>query len=223
MFLDQIIKAEINKIKAEHTKQPLVRHSKRNSSPSKQIPDNPVVLNKLAPTRQRFQKNPVLRRKKEEKVEGQIINEFVLGNYEIEFVTQTGDVHETQQVYHVEKITEDIGFADEVHATEEIIEPIEEASSSDEDYKPPKPKKKLIQLSHVGTKSKKPILKEKSLPQALRADPLPEPADDNYFKAIDDVDDLDLDENGEKKIFQCAFEKCKERFVICSEILRLFN
>lgn len=34
----------------------------------------------------------------------------------------------------------------------------------------------------------------------------------NYFKAIEDVKNAELDSNGEKKIFQCAFENCIETF-----------
>jgi uncharacterized Zn-finger protein len=39
-----------------------------------------------------------------------------------------------------------------------------------------------------------------------------ESGSENYFRVLDDNDKIKLDENGEKKIFQCTFSNCTETF-----------
>lgn len=62
-----------------------------------------------------------------------------------------------------------------------------------------------IEIEFV-TIDEEPSLSKKSQPNYLTSE-------SNYFKAIDDVENAELDANGEKKIFQCAFEDCEEKFV----------
>lgn len=183
-------------------------------SPTK-VPESPRLLNKCAPSLQRFQSSPTIRRKSSRKVEPEaletIIDEIILTDYDIEIITPEEISEAHPQFTEINDNTE-IEIINEVEYSEENSEPQDVAKESEEEYKPPErsnrkrtPKKSLEKKKSVKTKS----LKRSSLPVAE-----PAAAEDKYFKAIDDVHDENqsLDENGEKKIFQCAFQDCNERF-----------
>ena len=217
---ERIIREEVEKAKAEVfiDNQP---SPKRNKSLLKQVPESPRLLNKCAPSHQRFQSSPVIRRKsrqaqqiQHEPVES-IVSEILLGDYEIEIISPD----EVDEIGQFERITEntEVEFINEVEFTEENIDLQDEAKESEEEYKPPKrSRNKKISLVRKRQQDKRKLTRTRALEKPSRSgvkvDPVVEPAEDNYFKTIDDVDDENLDENGEKKIFQCSFEYCTERF-----------
>lgn len=189
----------------------------KNKFPTKKLPDNPVLLNKCAPSRQRFESSPAIRRKRIQvnKTEP-VVDEIVIGDYEIEIMTQD-EVEETQQVF--DKITDvtEIEFLNEIELAEEQLEEIIE---SEEEYKPPivtrKARVKSLPTVKVPSVRRKAIKVEscrKSTQRvAVKKDEIFEPVEASYFEAIENVNEKDLDENGEKKIFQCAFLNCTESF-----------
>lgn len=201
----RIIQEEVEKAKA-------ATRIKQSTSPKKQIPEKPILLNKCAPTNQRFDKTPTLRRKRKQELHSPpAAGEIILENFEIQFMSNANEVDETH-VYQVEKVSgkTEIDFIQNAVYTEEIMEQFEQSADSDEEYKPlaikkKSPRKQAIQQKYqsVATKSDR---------RRLKKIPINEANDDQYFKTIDDADYDDLDENGEKKIFRCAFEKCPERF-----------
>jgi len=84
-------------------------------------------------------------------------------------------------------------------------EPFEEACSDysdDDDYKPPVPttKRKRKQKPKVIAKQQK-----RSAPEKTDA------SEDFYFKTVAD-NIIEHDENGERKIFQCSYDGCSDRF-----------
>lgn len=193
--------------KTDLEKRPL-RQSKRISSPPKLSPDEkPKLLNKLPASNQRFETTPTIRRKQEK---DDVINEILLGNFEIQFLTPSGEVDETQQVLQVESIEDSTEI--EIISESQVPEEIEQLSAvveSDEDYKPFEVKKKSPAVKQSKNKRKRVSVvksEKKSANEVLIE------SEDQYFVALEDVDDQDLDENGEKKIFQCAYEQCSERF-----------
>lgn len=212
---ESIISEEVEKRLEKNKKQekPVLRQSGRITSPNKSSPGKPVLLNKLASSNQRFESSPTVRRK--QKQDESSLNEILLGNFEIQFLSPTGDVDDIEHVYQVEGLAEntEVEIIDEAQLPEENEE-FEEIAESEEEYKPPAPKKKLSFVKKINTRRKqilvtKPEKKEASL---LVKNSPNEFVEDHYFEAIENVDDQDLDENGEKKIFQCAFENCIRRF-----------
>lgn len=172
---------------------------------------------------------------KEEPTASSSINEITLAEYDIEILPQSGDIDESQQMYELpgQYETNDqiqsttIEFVNDAEYAEELEENLEEPADSDEEYKPVKREKKrpsLVVFKQTPARTKKnskvPARVFKTSPMSpkkikLATSPLkeatPEPIEE-YFKAIEDTDTGDLDENGEKKIFQCAFENCSEAF-----------
>lgn len=132
--------------------------------------------------------------------------DIVLGNYEIQFIDHEGKVVAgSQHVIQGEEI-EILGEAQYAEVEEE------ESVQSDEDYKPPRGLKKKAKVF-----SKPPVAKKKKRQSGKPSTPLVrkdltvESFDEHYFITIE-ADENDLDDNGEKKIFQCAFYNCIERF-----------
>lgn len=192
-------------------------------SPIKSDTDKPqpVLLNKLAPSNQRFEDSRGVKRRRKETQSEPVADEIVVGNYEIQFVDHEGkSLDETQQVYQVEKVADDethIEIIEETQFTEvdEEQQEEEESAQSDEEYKPPtknlrRNKLNVVEKPLVVKKKRKSATSTASTP-LVKKDVTANALEDNYFVAID-ADEKDLDENGEKKIFQCSFENCTERF-----------
>lgn len=202
-----IIQKELEKVKINFSPPRLTR--------SRQIPDNLILLNKCAPSNQRFDNVPKVVRRQSSPKKSIIApetetNTIVVEGYEIEILTQ--DENETPQAFEFSKISEDTPFeiAQEtvLFADENMIE---EVSGSDEDYRPSL--EKVPTFTKQKPRKKQKISKSSSKraeKEVFHNEQPAETADDHYFKAMDDSDDLD--ENGEKKIFQCAFEGCNESF-----------
>lgn len=204
---EKIIQAAIDDFKSDLE---LNQSSLKLKSPKNQISQNPVVLNTLAPVNQRFRKSPTLRRKRKLDVT-ESVKEIYLGNYEIQFVSPNGEVDETQQFYEVEKISEDT----EIELIDaEFVDEAEKVSKSedDEEYKPPVVSKKSRKKRIVKKFKNLPTKAAKKKSKLIKKDVPPESTDDYYFNSIDDACEQDVDENGEKKIFQCAFIDCPEKF-----------
>lgn len=215
----QIIREELEKAKAEFENQ----SSKGSKSTPKQALESPRLLNKCALSRQRFRSSPTIRRKSkqiqsetQDEPNGTVVSEVVLGDYEIQIISPD----EADEIQHqFKKITEntEIEFINEVEFTEENVELQDKAKESEDEYKTtvrPKNNKRSPPVKRLSYKRKSEKAKAKSSqPVAIKTEQVFESAEDHYFKTIDDVDDKDpLDENGEKKIFQCGFEDCCERF-----------
>lgn len=217
-------------------KNPTFHNIKRVTRAGQQIPSNPVLHNKLAPSNPRFQDSPTIVRKNISKEEpspsaSSIINEITLAEFDIEILPESGDVDESQQVYELpgQYETRDqipsttIEFINDAEYAEELEENLEEPADSDEEYSPVKREKKrpsLVIFKQEARTKKNSTRSFKTSPVSpkkirLTMSPLkeasPEPIEE-YFKAIEDTDKGDLDEKGEKKIFQCAFENCSEAF-----------
>lgn len=160
-----------------------------------------------------------------------IIKEITLAEFDIEILPESGDVDESRQVYELpgQYETRDqipsttIEFINDAEYAEELEENLEEPADSDEEYSPVKREKKrpsLVIFKQEARTKKNSTRSFKTSPVSpkkirLMMSPLkeasPEPIEE-YFKAIEDTDKGDLDEKGEKKIFQCAFENCSEAF-----------
>lgn len=111
------------------------------------------------------------------------------------------------------------GFEKVNDATEvELIEYISdegqaltEEESRDKDYVPDTERVRRVVSP---SKSRKRVCKKVLIPESVVKNQLPhqEQPDDFYFRTIESIDEHDLDDNGEIKIFQCAFPNCLERF-----------
>lgn len=192
--------------------------SKKNNHTSQNVPESPRLLNKC-PSPQKFPSTATIRRKNQRiKPAKNPDNEeavVVLGDYEIEIISPD-EVDE--QLAKINSNTE-IEFISEVEYIDENTELQDFKKKSDEQLKiaesSNKNKKKSPRGKRPSETSKETKAKSsKKSPETVpvKTDSPLEPAEDNYFKTIDDVDDEDLDENGEKKIFQCAFEDCTKKF-----------
>ena len=208
---EEIIKNEVEKAVKK------LQISKKSSPKPQALITNtpPVVLNKLAPSNrnQTFTSSPAVRRKRKETEQPeQIVDEIVLGDYEIQFLDKDGKiVDEPQHAYQMEESGKEIEIIGEsqLMEVEEVEE--EESTDSDEEYKPLTVRKtrkfKVFETKSAKKKEKPSKSSEVSIlvPQIVGVN-----QDDSYFIPV--KADGDLDANGEKKIFQCSFENCRERF-----------
>ena len=156
---------------------------------------------------------PTLRRKrKAEEVKDEIpieISELQMvdnGEYEIRILQTDAEGNEEVQLVEIEKSENQPQFAiiSENAIVEEIHEIIEEVPKKVQMKKPPK--KETIK------RNSKPAPEPVKLEPEKSSQVVQDPATEYYFKVIDDSEEPELDENNEKKIFQCAYEDCKEFF-----------
>jgi hypothetical protein len=163
---------------------------------NKPIASKPVVLlNKCPQNASPSNSVPTLRRKRRaDDVEPEIpieISEIQMvdnGEYEIRILQTDADGNEEVQLVEIEK--------SEAAPQYEII------SEEIQEVKEEQPKK--IPKKNSQSPEKKPA--------AEPAKPLQDPAPSYYYKPIDKSKEPELDENNEKKIFQCAFNDCTETF-----------
>lgn len=149
----------------------------------------------------KFEGSPRLRRK--QTIEP-VYEKMVLANYEIEILHDDG--------YTFEK-PEDSNEVELIEYISEEGQPFDE-ESDDKDYKPEPARRKQVFSPSKPKKKVQREYKKVLIPSSVVKNQLPhqEPTDDYYFRTIEDADENDLDENGERKIFQCAFENCLESF-----------
>lgn len=171
---------------------------------------SPILLNKTIAVNQQFQGIPTLRRRDQSE---QIHEQIVMGNYEIEFLTENEDDEQLVSKSNEDVEVEILGFVsiDEENVVQEEKE-AEADSDADEDYVP---EKKVVKRKPVVFKSRTLLKQDKIIYKPVivevRQEAL-ETTEDLYFKTLLDVDTADLDEKMEKKIFQCAFDGCTETF-----------
>lgn len=195
-YFDEVKKQiETEKQKAIQEELEKIREANKPKTPVKKLPttplksfqktsDNPVVLlNKVPPSSSQKIVRSVRRKHNEE---SQTIQEAPLELLEID-----------NQQYQIEIIeTED---ASEIHVEDgskiEIVEVQEPIEIISEEIIVPKKKKSLKK----NEQAKFIVIDEKIVAET-------------YCNVINDEDNPELDENGEKKIFKCAFEKCNEAF-----------
>lgn len=186
-IVEEAVKKAIEEYKTvSETSTPL----KKVASTSKNVSENPIVLNKCAPTRQRFENSPnVHRRRKADKQNVEVL----MDGYELKMVEDSVETEE----YEFRMIDEDteVEFVNDVDFDGQVID--RENEESDEEY---------------NVSIKKPSKRKSKDDKPAKQEFFEDHSDENYFKPVENVGDEDLDENGEKKIFQCAFENCVERF-----------
>lgn len=197
---ERIVKDAVAKAIEEHKADNVTTlPEKRIATSSKNVSESPVVLNKCAPSRSRFENVPVVRRRcKRKNNEKRSAEEAVSDGYEIKLLGEFTDTEEFE--FRMINVDTEVEFVNDADFTEQVVE--QEPEESDDEYRVPFKKAK-------SSPRRKPIVEDQAKPSP---DLFEEACEDNYFKAIDDVGDEDLDENGEKKIFQCAFESCTEGF-----------
>ncbi|CRL06025.1 CLUMA_CG018904, isoform A [Clunio marinus] len=198
---DSIIKEEIAKLNPPPTT--LKSESK---SPNKKIPDKPVLLNKCTRSLPKFISSPIVRRKK--KIDSTGVEEVVVYNdYEIKEVFEIEAISENTPIDFIDG-SEDIERKDQQESQTgyEIIEvenPIVEET--------PDKKKSLKNRQNVD-KNNKQENNENIIEEIINSTGIDVTNEEQYFKPIKNVEDQDIDEKGEKKIFQCNFENCTEAF-----------
>lgn len=187
-YKESIIQDEVDKVREEIA---ALVQPKRNNTTKLPPKNPPVLLNTQARSPLRFQSSPNLRRKINLKPEAEsVLDGIVLADYQIEIVSS--ETEETQHVYQDTQI-EVISEADEQF---QVFEEVKDDSS-----KSKKPKRSLTKDSP----------KKSTSPTKSSTNLTPTDVDEeNYFKIVEDCDEFD--ENGEKKIFQCAFSKCEDKF-----------
>lgn len=210
---EEIIKVEVEKAVKKLQVSKFSKKSNQEKSQTLITNKPPIVLNKLAPSNQHhtFTSSPVVRRRKEEEKPEQIEDEIVLGDYEIQFLDKDGKVvDESQHVYQMEESGREIEIIGESQLME-VEEEEEEQADSDEEYKPLTIRKtKKFKVYETKPAKKKEKLSKSSEVSIIVPQTVTINQDDNYFIPV--KADGDLDVNGEKKIFQCSFENCRERF-----------
>lgn len=196
----------------------ITRSDHRLELKTRRFPENPIVLNKCAPSNsnQRFQGAPEVVRRRHQKREPSPAKNL----YEIKFLLPMQEEEEIHKVQEEEETLEVLEFSKISDTNFEITEEnvlfpdenlLEEASGSDDDYKPPIEKKPFLVTRKRRKKNQTSKNSNKtSVNKIVVREPVAESTEDQYFNTIDDSEDLD--ENGEKKIFRCAFDGCLESF-----------
>lgn len=182
--------------------------------PKKPASGKPVVLlNKCPQNASPSNAVPTLRRKrKADEIESEIpieISEVQMvdnGEYEIRILQTDAEGNEEVQLVEIEKSESQPQFEiiSENTIVEEIHELIEEIPKKVEKKKSPEKK--------TSKKISKPSPEPKKSEPEKSSQIVQDPATEYYFKVIDESEEPEVDENNEKKIFQCAYEDCKETF-----------
>ncbi|CAG9812369.1 unnamed protein product [Chironomus riparius] len=171
-----------------------------------------VLLNKCPQNASSSNLVPTLRRKrKTDEIESELpieISEVQMvdnGEYEIRILQTDAEGNEELQLVEIEKFEKhpQIEIIPE-NAIVEFHEVIEDVLETVEKKKSPA-KKKAKKIS-------KPVSEPENPEPAKSPQVVQDPATEYYFKIIDESDEPEVDENNEKKIFQCAYKDCKEAF-----------
>lgn len=198
---------ELTKLRAENE-----QYRARLPAAKRQRSDGPVILNKCA---SQFENSPVVLRRKRKDPDQDIseanishetieINEVAMNDfsqYELELISATSD-DGTQQVFAIEHAPTPIKY--------EIIQKAEVTQEIVNDTDLSDVKKELIPCRKRSRTNQSSPLKSIRMKNAMTIDNEDENPE-NYFRIVD-ANQATSDENGEKKIFHCAFEKCCAQF-----------
>lgn len=169
-----------------------------------------VLLNKCSQNASPSNPIPTLRRKrKADEMKSDIPIEVQMaenGEYEITVFQTDAEGNEEVQLVEIERSEnqQQFEFIPENTIVEEFHEIVEEKSEKVEKKKSPEKKK--------ATTVSKPTQEPKKAVQDKSAEVVQDSATEYYFKVIDDSEEPEVDENNEKKIFQCAYQDCTETF-----------
>ncbi|XP_070508763.1 zinc finger protein pita-like [Chironomus tepperi] len=173
-----------------------------------------IILNKCPQNASQSNSVPTLRRKrKADDMEAEVpieISEVQMvdnGEYEIRILQTDAEGNEEVQLVEIDKSQNQPQF--EIISEDAIVEEIHELI---EDIPKKVDKKKSPEKKAVQKPQKSSPEPKKSEPEKSSTAVVQDPATEYYFKVIDESEEPEVDENNEKKIFQCAYEDCKDTF-----------